>query len=51
MGETKYDNEWYYNLCDEAYEELRLYYEDDYALASAAIDLAMKRYDERETEQ
>ena len=51
MVETKYDNEVYYRLCDEAYEELRLYYQDDYALASAAIDLAMKRYDEMETEQ
>jgi len=49
MAETKYDNDVYYSLCDEAYEELRLYYQDDYALASAAIDLAMKRYDEMET--
>ena len=32
-------------LYDEAYEELRIKYEDEYALHSAAVDLAKKRFE------
>ncbi len=32
-------------LYDEAYEELRIKYEDEYALHNAALDLANKRYE------